>query len=63
MSKVGLPLMGDTAGVAVWAKSTYRLNSFFRKISQKKNILRRILKHLNGKKIPRAKILTHNAFK
>ena len=28
--------MGDTAGVAVWAKSTYRLNSFFRKISQKK---------------------------
>ena len=68
MSKVGLPLMGDTAGFPLLFSALphiilISLNPFYGRICQHTHILTCILKYLNGNKVFRAKIPTKDVLK
>ena len=68
MSKVGLPLMGDTAGFPLLFSALLHiilihLNPFYGRICQHTHILTCILKYLNGNKVFRAKIPTKDVLK
>ena len=67
MSKVGLPLMGDTAGFSLlFSALLFATFIFTHSIAEYVNetrILTCILKYLNGNKVLRAKILTKYVLK
>ena len=65
MSKVGLPLTGDTAGFSLLFSALLHiiLTHFIAEYVHKTRILTCILKYLNGNKVPRAKILTKDVLK
>ena len=68
MSKVGLSLMGDTAGFPLLFSALLHiilihLNPFYGRICQHTHILTCILKYLSGNKVFRAKIPTKDVLK